>query len=193
MRARPFPTAGGFADAAARPFPASQCRQGLPRRRLRHQPHLRARLTPRRIRAWPASGFARHATLPAFLRGDIGAAEASVDNPLAGGIDNALIFGSSQSGRWDPHLHPSRLHEAKTTDESSMAPSRTRLLTAAHSTCAGHSRTAYWNAAHRSAVSRPGIAAGLGREYRPDRGRHRRTIRALPQIANLPQDHGELY
>jgi hypothetical protein len=34
----------------------------------------------------------------AFLRGD--SADQSVANPLAGGIDHTLIFGSSQSGRW---------------------------------------------------------------------------------------------
>ena len=45
-------------------------------------------------------GFAATRDFAAFLRGDSGAAEASVVNPLAGGIDNALIFGSSQSGRW---------------------------------------------------------------------------------------------
>src|SRR5439155_2510334 len=45
-------------------------------------------------------GFAATRDFAAFLRGDTGAAEASVVNPLAGGIDNGLIFGSSQSGRW---------------------------------------------------------------------------------------------
>ena len=45
-------------------------------------------------------GFAATRDFAAFLRGDTGVAEASVVNPLAGGIDKALIFGSSQSGRW---------------------------------------------------------------------------------------------
>jgi hypothetical protein len=41
-------------------------------------------------------GFAATRDFAAFLRGD----GAAADNPVAGGIDNALIFGSSQSGRW---------------------------------------------------------------------------------------------
>src|SRR5207237_2014957 len=46
-------------------------------------------------------GFAATRDFAAFLRGDITASEAPApNNPLAGGIDNALIFGSSQSGRW---------------------------------------------------------------------------------------------
>src|SRR4029077_14988554 len=45
-------------------------------------------------------GFAATRDFAAFLRGDTAAADPSVANPLAGGIDNALIFGSSQSGRW---------------------------------------------------------------------------------------------
>ncbi|PWT89332.1 MAG: hypothetical protein C5B56_07300 [Proteobacteria bacterium] len=45
-------------------------------------------------------GFAATRDFAAFLRGDAAAADPSVANPIAGGIDNALIFGSSQSGRW---------------------------------------------------------------------------------------------
>ncbi len=45
-------------------------------------------------------GFAATRDFAAFLRGDDKAADANVNNPLAGAIDNALIFGSSQSGRW---------------------------------------------------------------------------------------------
>jgi len=45
-------------------------------------------------------GFAATRDFAAFLRGDPDAADASVVNPLAGGIDNGIIFGSSQSGRW---------------------------------------------------------------------------------------------
>jgi alpha/beta hydrolase family protein len=45
-------------------------------------------------------GFAATRDFAALLRGDPGAADPSVANPVAGGIDNALIFGSSQSGRW---------------------------------------------------------------------------------------------
>ena len=43
-------------------------------------------------------GFAATRDFAAFLRGD--SADPSVTNPLAGGIDHTLIFGSSQSGRW---------------------------------------------------------------------------------------------
>jgi hypothetical protein len=43
-------------------------------------------------------GFAATRDFAAFLRGD--SADPSVANPLAGGIDHTLIFGSSQSGRW---------------------------------------------------------------------------------------------
>jgi Alpha/beta hydrolase domain len=43
-------------------------------------------------------GFAATRDFGAFLRGD--SADRSVANPLAGGIDHTLIFGSSQSGRW---------------------------------------------------------------------------------------------
>jgi hypothetical protein len=45
-------------------------------------------------------GFAATRDFAAFLRGDAAAANPEVVNPAAGGIDNALIFGSSQSGRW---------------------------------------------------------------------------------------------
>jgi len=44
-------------------------------------------------------GFAATRDFAAFLRGDAAVGSTAV-NPLAGGIDNALIFGSSQSGRW---------------------------------------------------------------------------------------------
>ena len=43
-------------------------------------------------------GFAATRDFAAFLRGV--SADSSVPNPLAGGIDHTLIFGSSQSGRW---------------------------------------------------------------------------------------------
>ncbi|HEY7300636.1 MAG TPA: alpha/beta hydrolase domain-containing protein [Xanthobacteraceae bacterium] len=43
-------------------------------------------------------GFAATRDFAAFLRGD--AADSSAVDPLAGGIDHTLIFGSSQSGRW---------------------------------------------------------------------------------------------
>lgn len=45
-------------------------------------------------------GFAATRDFAAFLRGDAAATDLGAVNPLAGGIDNALIFGSSQSGRW---------------------------------------------------------------------------------------------
>jgi hypothetical protein len=45
-------------------------------------------------------GFAATRDFVAFLRGDFAAADPAVVNPIAGAIDNTLIFGSSQSGRW---------------------------------------------------------------------------------------------
>ena len=45
-------------------------------------------------------GFAATRDFAAFLRGDDKAADPAVSNPLSGAIDTALIFGSSQSGRW---------------------------------------------------------------------------------------------
>jgi hypothetical protein len=45
-------------------------------------------------------GLAATRDFAAFLRGDSGAADPAAVNPVAGSIDNALIFGSSQSGRW---------------------------------------------------------------------------------------------
>jgi hypothetical protein len=45
-------------------------------------------------------GFAATRDFAAFLRGDSAAADSAVVNPIADGIDNTLIFGSSQSGRW---------------------------------------------------------------------------------------------
>lgn len=45
-------------------------------------------------------GFAATRDFAAFLRGDSAAADPAVVNPIAGAIDNTLIFGSSQSGRW---------------------------------------------------------------------------------------------
>src|SRR5262249_26887039 len=44
-------------------------------------------------------GLAATRDFAAFLRGEA-AADSTAVNPLAGGIDNTLIFGSSQSGRW---------------------------------------------------------------------------------------------
>ncbi|MEA2986489.1 MAG: hypothetical protein QOD94_2743 [Alphaproteobacteria bacterium] len=45
-------------------------------------------------------GLAATRDFAAFLRGDSAAADPAVVNPIAGGIDHTLIFGSSQSGRW---------------------------------------------------------------------------------------------
>jgi hypothetical protein len=45
-------------------------------------------------------GFAATRDFAAFLRGDSAATDPAAINPVAGGIENALIFGSSQSGRW---------------------------------------------------------------------------------------------
>ena len=46
-------------------------------------------------------GFAATRDFAAFLRGDVTVVDSpALVNPVADGIDNALIFGSSQSGRW---------------------------------------------------------------------------------------------
>jgi hypothetical protein len=45
-------------------------------------------------------GFAATRDFAAFLRDDVADVGAEAVNPVAGAIDNAMIFGSSQSGRW---------------------------------------------------------------------------------------------
>jgi Alpha/beta hydrolase domain len=45
-------------------------------------------------------GFAATRDFAAFLRGDAAAADPPMANPVAGAINYAMIFGSSQSGRW---------------------------------------------------------------------------------------------
>jgi hypothetical protein len=137
-------------------------------------------------------GFAATRDFAAFLRGD--SADASVVNPLAGGIDHTLIFGSSQSGRWirtfiDLGFNESESHkkvfDGAIPHKASNSGSLQRPLRAAD--------PAFRHAAHRGPVSRPGIAADLECQHRPDLRRNRRTTGALPQVADLPEDYRHLH
>ena len=87
-------------------------------------------------------GFAATRDFAAFLRGDVADVGAEAVNPVAGAIDNTLIFGSSQSGRWIRTFIHLGFNESDPTRASSTERSRTRLPTAAPSTSAGRSRTA---------------------------------------------------
>jgi Alpha/beta hydrolase domain len=87
-----------FADCAATPFPGKPdggkvCLEGG-----FDTNHIYELVYTAKDPTVAGLGFAATRDFGAFLRGDT--ADQSVANPLAGGIDHTLIFGSSQSGRW---------------------------------------------------------------------------------------------
>jgi Alpha/beta hydrolase domain len=90
----------GFADCTGTPFPgkpnsAKVCLHGG-----FDTDHIYELVYTAKNPTVAGIGFAATRDFAAFLRGDSAAADPSAVNPVAGAIDNALIFGSSQSGRW---------------------------------------------------------------------------------------------
>ena len=139
-------------------------------------------------------GFAATRDFAAFLRGDVADVGAEAVNPIAGAIDNALIFGSSQSGRWVRtfiHLgfNESLIAQASLRRSDPAQGFQSRRLQRP----LGAADPPVRHAAHRGAVSRTGIAADLGRQHRSDRRCYWRPARALPQVADLPEDHDDLH
>jgi hypothetical protein len=98
MRARRLTTAGGLSPST--PFPgkpnaAKVCLNGG-----FDTDHIYELVYTAKNPTVAGIGLAATRDFAAFLRGNSIADDAAAVNPLAGGIDNALIFGSSQSGRW---------------------------------------------------------------------------------------------
>ena len=135
-------------------------------------------------------GFAATRDFAALLRGDPGAADPSVANPVAGEIDNALIFGSSQSGRWTRTFAHLGFNESK---------SHRRVFDGAipHKASNRGAFNVRWARPNRLSGTQHTEALYPGQESPqtfdvstdPTAGVTGGTAGALSQVADLPEDH----